>query len=76
MFDLGGALGPFPLDLGDILYAPNIVKDPQVRQSPVSHSAWLSFSVPVEERGLIISVALPVITIDRTKWRPGCRVGS
>ena len=36
VFDLGAALGPFPLDLGDILYAPNIVKDPEVRPSLVS----------------------------------------
>jgi hypothetical protein len=30
-FDLQGADGPDPLDLGDILYAPNICKDDQVR---------------------------------------------
>ena len=31
VFELGSALGPHRLDLGDILYAPNLVKDPQVR---------------------------------------------
>ena len=30
VFDLASALGPHRLDLGDILYAPNLVKDPQV----------------------------------------------
>ena len=30
-FDLGSALGPFRLDLGDIFYAPNTLADPQVR---------------------------------------------
>ncbi|GAX79668.1 hypothetical protein CEUSTIGMA_g7109.t1 [Chlamydomonas eustigma] len=29
-FSLGSAYGPFQLDMGDILYAPNVVKDPQV----------------------------------------------
>jgi hypothetical protein len=29
-FSLGTAHGPFQLDMGDILYAPNVVKDPQV----------------------------------------------
>ncbi|KAG2446052.1 hypothetical protein HXX76_000654 [Chlamydomonas incerta] len=30
-FDLGGALGPFRLDLGDIFYAPNTLADPEGR---------------------------------------------
>eukprot|EP00198_Chlamydomonas_reinhardtii_P001575 XP_001690911.1 glycoside-hydrolase-like protein [Chlamydomonas reinhardtii] len=30
-FDLGSALGPFRLDLGDIFYAPNTLADPQGR---------------------------------------------
>lgn len=29
-FDLEGADGPFPLDLGDIMYAPNMLTDKQV----------------------------------------------
>ena len=29
-FDLEGAQGPFKLDLGDILYAPNLLQDSQV----------------------------------------------
>ncbi len=30
-FDLAGALGPHPVDLGDIYYAPQALVDPQVR---------------------------------------------
>ncbi|KXZ49899.1 hypothetical protein GPECTOR_19g350 [Gonium pectorale] len=30
-FDLDSALGPFPLDLGDIFYAPNTLTDPEGR---------------------------------------------
>ncbi|KAG2452610.1 hypothetical protein HYH02_002847 [Chlamydomonas schloesseri] len=30
-FNLTGALGPFPLDLGDIFYAPNTLADPEGR---------------------------------------------
>jgi beta-fructofuranosidase len=29
-FDLGAAAGPYVLDLGDILYAPNLMTDKQV----------------------------------------------
>jgi hypothetical protein len=29
-FDLENAAGPFPLDLGDVLYAPNVLTDKQV----------------------------------------------
>jgi sucrose-6-phosphate hydrolase SacC (GH32 family) len=29
-FDLGGACGPHPLDLGDAAYAPNVLTDKQV----------------------------------------------
>lgn len=29
-FDLQGADGPFPLDLGDIMYAPNVLTDKHV----------------------------------------------
>jgi hypothetical protein len=29
-FDLCGAVGPVALDLGDVLYAPNLLEDPQV----------------------------------------------
>lgn len=29
-FDLDGADGPFPLDLGDIMYAPNMLTDKHV----------------------------------------------
>jgi beta-fructofuranosidase len=31
-FDLASAAGPFRLDLGDVLYAPNILTDGQGRQ--------------------------------------------
>ena len=31
-FDLASAAGPFRLDLGDVLYAPNIMTDGQGRQ--------------------------------------------
>jgi hypothetical protein len=30
-FDLSSAVGPVALDLGDVLYAPNLLEDPQVR---------------------------------------------
>ena len=30
-FDMGSAIGPYRLDLGDVLYAPNLVQDPKVR---------------------------------------------
>lgn len=29
-FDMDSAAGPFPLDLGDVIYAPNLLQDAQV----------------------------------------------
>lgn len=35
-FDLESAAGPFPLDLGDVLYAPNVLTDKQVGSDGVT----------------------------------------
>jgi hypothetical protein len=51
-FDLQSADGPFVLDLGDIMYAPNILTDKQVsrRDWPCVWVAWLAWLLSWDKR--------------------------
>jgi hypothetical protein len=42
-FMLDSAKGPLRLDLGDVLYAPNILEDPQVAFHCLPCAFWASF---------------------------------